>query len=409
MNFFWIFLILWLVANSANAACSSSPVSWGSLSSNPNFSVTSTINGDSCTYSYQPGGKGFFNDSEIVKKPIHGKLEILNIYSFKYTANSNFNGSDNYAFKICGELNGKGCVLINVQAQVSNNGSGIENSKDIISQKNQNIDKSKVEQKQYLDTDKNKIDELKQKEIERLAGIEIEKKRQKEEAEQKERAAKEAELIRFAATEAEKQKQKEAVAARVAAIEAEKQRQKELEIERLAGIEIEKKRIREELDAKSKADAQRMVSIEAEKLRLKEEAEIKAKNQRLFELESELKRLKEDNSISKPPMQYQKEVSKIENDPLSSFEGRWVSVSPPVFYLIFNKVALGIRQVSLPNIGQGNIRLSDGAHGSNFQISAANLNCYYFVTFTNNRQKMVMELKAGESLCLQSSILEKAE
>jgi hypothetical protein len=80
-----------------------------------------------------------------------------------------------------------------------------------------------------------------------------------------------------------------------------------------------------------------------------------------------------------------------------------------VFYLIFNKVALGIRQVSLPNIGQGNIKLSDGAHGSNFQISASNLNCYYFVTFTNNRQKMIMELKAGESLCLQSSILEKAE
>jgi len=257
-------------------------------------------------------------------------------------------------------------------------------------------------------------------EIERLAALEIVKKRQKEEAEQKERAAKEAELIRLAAIEAEKQKKKEAVAARVAAIEAEKQRQKDIadakekiekekEIERLAVLEIEKKRIREEREAAAKAEILRLAAIEAENKRQREEAEAKAKAQRLVELENEMKKLRGDTQTSKPTAQVKQETTKNDNDPLSAFEGTWVSVSPPVFYLIFNKVALGIRQVSLPNIGQGNIKLSDGAHGSNFQISAANLNCYYFVTFTNNRQKMIMELKAGESLCLQSSILEKAE
>jgi hypothetical protein len=260
----------------------------------------------------------------------------------------------------------------------------------------------------------------KEAEIERLAAIEIAKKRQKEEMEAKERAAKEAELARIAAIEIEKQKQKaeaealakaqnEAIAARVAAIEIEKKKQKDAEIERLAILEIEKKKLREEAEAKSKAEALRLAAIEAENLRQKEEAEAKAKAQRLIDLENEMKRLRGDTLSSKPTAQVKQEFAKNDNDPLSAFEGTWVSVNPPVFYLIFNKVALGIRQVSLPNIGQGNIKLSDGAHGSNFQISASNLNCYYFVTFTNNRQKMIMELKAGESLCLQSSILEKAE
>lgn len=257
-------------------------------------------------------------------------------------------------------------------------------------------------------------------EIERLAVLEIAKKRQKEEAEAKEKDAKQAELVRLAAIELEKQRQKEAVSARVAAIEAEKIRQnelaynkekleKEIEIERLAVLEIEKKKIREQLEEKAKADALRVAALEAENQRQKEEAEARAKAQRLLELENEMKRLRGETTPPKPVVQSWQDVAKNENDPLSVFEGTWVSVNPPVFYLIFNKVALGIRQVSLPNIGQGNIRLSDGMHGSNFQISAVNLNCYYFVTFTNNRQKMIMELKGGESLCLQSSVLEKAE
>ena len=176
---------------------------------------------------------------------------------------------------------------------------------------------------------------------------------------------------------------------------------------RLAVLEIEKKKAREQLE--DKADALRAAALEAENQRQKEEADAKSKAQRLADLENELKKLRGETTQPKLAVQLRQDVAKNENDPLYVFEGTWVSVNPPVFYLIFNKVALGIRQVSFPNIGQGNIRLSDGSHGSNFQISAANLNCFYFVTFTNNRQKMVMELKAGENLCLQSSILEKAE
>ena len=259
-----------------------------------------------------------------------------------------------------------------------------------------------------------------QDEIERFAVLELDKKLKKQEAEENAKAAKEAEIARLAAIENERQTQKEAVAARVAQIEAEKIRRKELdearekiekekEIERLATLEIEKKKIREQLAEKAKVDALRVAALEAENQRQKEEAEARAKAQRLLELENELKKLRGETTQPKPAVQSRQDVAKNENDPLYVFEGTWVSVNPPVFYLIFNKVALGIRQVSLPNIGQGNIRLSDGSHGSNFQISAANLNCFYFVTFTNNRQKMVMELKAGENLCLQSSVLEKAE
>jgi hypothetical protein len=254
----------------------------------------------------------------------------------------------------------------------------------------------------------------------RIAAIEVEKQKQREAAESKLKSDREAELVRMAAIEIEKQKQKaeadalskaqsDAIAARVAAIEIEKKKQKDAEIERLAYLEIEKKKAIEQLEEKAKADALRVAALEAENQKQKEEAEARAKAQRLLDLENELKKLRGETTQPKPAVQSRQDVAKNENDPLYVFVGTWVSVNPPVFYLILNKVALGIRQVSLPNIGQGNIRLSDGSHGSNFQISAANLNCFYFVTFTNNRQKMVMELKAGENLCLQSSILEKAE
>ena len=289
----------------------------------------------------------------------------------------------------------------------------------------------------------------KETEIERLAALEIEKKRFKEEAEAKakaaeanrlaaieadkqkqrdaaeakaraDKAAKEAEIERLAALEIEKQTQKEAVAARVAQMEAEKIRQKELaearekiekekEVVRLAALEIEKKKAREQLEEKVKSDALRVAALAAENQKQKEEAEARAKAQRLLELENEMKRLMGETTPPKPAVLSRQDPVKNDNDPLSAFEGTWVSVNPPVFYLIFTKVSLGIRQVSLPNLGQGNIRLSDSLHGSNFQISAPNLNCFYFVSFTNNRQKMIMELKAGENLCLQSSILEKAE
>ena len=257
-------------------------------------------------------------------------------------------------------------------------------------------------------------------ETSRIAAIEVEKQKQREVAEAKLKSDREAELVRIAAIEIEKQKQKaeadalskaqsDAIAARVAALEIEKKKQKDAEIERLTNLEIEKKKAREQLEEKAKADALRVAALEAENQRQKEEADAKSKAQRLVDLENELKKLRGETTQPKPAVQSRQDVAKNENDPLYVFEGTWVSVNPPVFYLIFNKVALGIRQVSLPNIGQGNIRLSDGSHGSNFQISATNLNCFYFVTFTNNRQKMVMELKAGENLCLQSSILEKAE
>ena len=290
------------------------------------------------------------------------------------------------------------------------------------------VKEAEIERLAALEIEKKRLrDEAEAKakaaEANRLAAIEAEKQKQRDAAEAKARAdkaAKEADIKRLAALEIEKQTQKEAVAARVAQMEAEKIRQKELaeareqiekdkEVVRLAALEIEKKKAREQLEEKVKSDALRVATLEAENQKQKEEAEARAKAQRLLELENEMKRLMGETTPPKPPVLSRQDPVKNDNDPLSAFEGTWVSVNPPVFYLIFTKVSLGIRQVSLPNLGQGNIRLSDGLHGSNFQISAPNLNCFYFVSFTNNRQKMVMELKAGDNLCLQSSVLEKSE
>ena len=326
----------------------------------------------------------------------------------------------NLAFaKLLSDINSKNLIVIDAQKNKNN---AEYKTKD-------NIDKeAEIERLAVLEIENKRMKEeaeakAKAAEANRLAAIEAEKQKQREAAEAKakaDKAAKEAEIERLAALEIEKQKQKEAVAARVAAIEAEKQKQREnaeakerldreKEIERLAALEIEKKRIREEKEAAIKAEAIRLAAIEAENKRQKEEAEARARAQRVIELENELKKLRTDSSEVKPVVQQRQENNRTDNDPLTAFEGAWASVSPPVFYLIFTKVSLGARQVSLPNIGQANIRLSDGAHGSNFQISAPNLNCYYFVSFTSNRQKMIMELKAGDNLCLQSSILERTE
>ena len=297
-----------------------------------------------------------------------------------------------------------------------------------IEAKNKAAKETEIERLAALEIEKKRLKEeaeakAKAAEANRLAAIEADKQKQRDAAEAKARAdkaAKEAEIERLAALEIEKQTQKEAVAARVAQMEAEKIRQKELaearekiekekEVVRLAALEIEKKKAREQLEEKVKSDALRVAALAAENQKQKEEAEARAKAQRLLELENEMKRLMGETTPPKPAVLSRQDPVKNDNDPLSAFEGTWVSVNPPVFYLIFTKVSLGIRQVSLPNLGQGNIRLSDSLHGSNFQISAPNLNCFYFVSFTNNRQKMIMELKAGENLCLQSSILEKAE
>lgn len=312
-----IFSLFFMYANAAKSSCVNTPVWFGAWSSNPKHTINSEIRGNECTYTYISGNRDTFTSSEIVKRPSYGKIEILNLYSFKYTANQNFNGSDSYAFKLCGEaMNDKGCVTLNYQAQISKNGNGIEIARESIGEK------PKTEQKPLSESESEKLKEL--------------------------------------------------------------------------------------AEEKARSDALRLTIVEATTQKQKEEAEAKARTQRLVELENEIRKLRSESSTSKP-VQSRQESVKNEVDPLSAFEGTWVSVNPPVFYLIFNKVALGIRQVSLPNFGQANIKLSDGSQGSNFQISAINLNCYYFVTFTNNRLKMIMELKAGESLCLQSSILEKAE
>jgi hypothetical protein len=95
-----------------------------------------------------------------------------------------------------------------------------------------------------------------------------------------------------------------------------------------------------------------------------------------------------------------------QNDPLSIFDGIWVSVNPPGPHVVFNKVGLGTREASLPVVGQASIRVSNGENGSNFLVSGEGFSCQYFVGKVNNRE-MTWELKGGSSTCFPSADFKK--
>ena len=95
-------------------------------------------------------------------------------------------------------------------------------------------------------------------------------------------------------------------------------------------------------------------------------------------------------------------------DPLVRFDGGWVPTAPPGPQLFFNKAALGTRVANLPTLGQAIIRISNGESGSNFQISGAGFNCFYMVMFVKGN-RMVWEMKGGDSLCPSSNTYEQAE
>jgi hypothetical protein len=128
-----------------------------------------------------------------------------------------------------------------------------------------------------------------------------------------------------------------------------------------------------------------------------------AKLEKKLELEEKAKRDAEEHAAKRS------KSARGQEDPLQVLDGVWVSISPPGPHIIFNRVATGSREVSLPTLGQASITVSSGQSGSNFQISGAGFTCYYLVLFTNNRRRMVWESKAGDSVCFASAVFERAD
>lgn len=98
-------------------------------------------------------------------------------------------------------------------------------------------------------------------------------------------------------------------------------------------------------------------------------------------------------------------------DELSAFDGAWVSTTPPNVggRIIFTRLSLGTREVSLPVLGQASIRISDGRDNSNFKVSGVGFNCYYSVSFLRGNSLMTWDLKSGDSVCALSSVYDKIQ
>jgi hypothetical protein len=97
------------------------------------------------------------------------------------------------------------------------------------------------------------------------------------------------------------------------------------------------------------------------------------------------------------------------DDPLQVFDGVWVSITPPGPHVVFNRIGGQTRLASLPILGQATITASNGENGSNFKVSGEGFSCFYLVLTTNQRSRMVWELKSGQSVCMQSAVLERAD
>lgn len=96
-------------------------------------------------------------------------------------------------------------------------------------------------------------------------------------------------------------------------------------------------------------------------------------------------------------------------DALNVFDGVWVSVTPPGPHVVFNRIGLQTREASLPSLGQASITTSNGENGSNYRVSGEGFSCLYLILTTNQRSKMVWDLKSGQSVCMKSAVLERAD
>jgi hypothetical protein len=63
--------------------------------------------------------RGTVNSSDILQKPVHGKLKKLNITTYEYKVKARYKGSDTLAIKATGQgPTGSGTSVISVHATI---------------------------------------------------------------------------------------------------------------------------------------------------------------------------------------------------------------------------------------------------------------------------------------------------
>jgi hypothetical protein len=63
--------------------------------------------------------RGTVSSSDILQKPVHGKLKRLNISTYEYTAKRRYKGSDTFAIKATGQgPTASGTSVITVHATI---------------------------------------------------------------------------------------------------------------------------------------------------------------------------------------------------------------------------------------------------------------------------------------------------
>ena len=185
-----------------------------------------------------------------------------------------------------------------------------------------------------------------------------------------------------------------------ALLEAANQAKIAAEEERRARADAVAEKARADAATRELAEKAKLVAAQEKKIKEAEEREAKLAKERV-EVEEQKKA---QTVISSLPAQ-----AALDRDPLSVLDGGWVSISPPGPQVFFNKTGLGSRSVGLPILGQASIRVSGGEYGSNFRVSGAGFNCFYNVAFTKKAERMVWELKGGDSICMPSSAYERIE
>jgi photosystem II stability/assembly factor-like uncharacterized protein len=77
----------------------------------------SVASGGSCLFSIRM--RGTVSRSDILQKPLHGKLKKLNITTYEYKAKVRYKGSDTFAIKATGQgPTASGTSVITVQATI---------------------------------------------------------------------------------------------------------------------------------------------------------------------------------------------------------------------------------------------------------------------------------------------------
>jgi hypothetical protein len=86
---------------------------WGENSTS-DISVTS---GESCLFPITM--RGTVSSSDILQKPVHGRLKKLNITTYEYRAKARYKGSDTFAIKATGQgPTASGTTVITVHATI---------------------------------------------------------------------------------------------------------------------------------------------------------------------------------------------------------------------------------------------------------------------------------------------------